>query len=80
MRKKFLKLTTLLHTRNSKNSKRILFIVPELYWPCPKACVLYLLPQFNFVAVAYGAYYIICQIFLDHCISHLMYFELVYTL
>ena len=46
-----------------KNSKRILFMVPELYWPCPKACVLYLSPQLNFVIVANGAYYVICPIF-----------------
>ena len=35
----FLKITTLLDTMNSKNSKRILFIVLEPYWSCPKACV-----------------------------------------
>ena len=59
----FLKITTLLDTRNSKNSKRIIFMVPELYWSCPKAYVLYLLPQFNFVTVANRAYYVICPMF-----------------
>ena len=46
---KLLKVTILLDTRNSKKSKRILFIALDC---CPKACVLYLLLQFNFVTVA----------------------------
>ena len=80
-RKSFLKITISLDTRNSKNSKRILFIVLELYWSRPKACILYLLPLFNFVTVAKNAYYVIilCPICWDHYIPYLMYFKLVYS-
>ena len=68
---KFLKIITLHDPRNSKDSKRILFIVLELYWPCTKACVLYLLAQYSFVTVANRTYYITCPMYWDNCILYI---------
>ena len=65
------KFITLLDPRNTENSKRIIFIVLELYWPCPNACIQYLLVQFSFVTVANRTYYVICPMCWDHCIPYM---------
>jgi len=67
----FLKITTLVDTRKSKNRKRTLFIALELYYCCPKTCILYLSLQFNFVIVANRVYFIICLMCWDHRIPYL---------
>ena len=56
LREKFLEITTLLDARNSKKSKRFLFIVPKLDRSCPMAGDLQLLLQLYFVTVANVAY------------------------
>ena len=75
----FLKIITPLDPRNSKNSKRTMFLVSELCFLCSKACVLYFLVKNIIWTVANGTYYIICPICCNHCIPCWMCFKVIYS-